>query len=69
MTVADQLFRIAADLEAQGKLLHDEEFTKPLQPKRLEKRGVDHGSATIPESITTVWQNHPLVRVLAMNGG
>ena len=31
MTVADQLFRIAADLEAQGKLLHDEEFTKPLR--------------------------------------
>ena len=31
MTVADQLFKIAADLEAQGRSLHDEKFCKPLQ--------------------------------------
>jgi predicted nucleotide-binding protein len=31
MTVADELFKIANSLETQGKLLQDEEFSKPLQ--------------------------------------
>ena len=31
MTVADELFKIADNLEDQGKSLQDEEFSKPLQ--------------------------------------
>lgn len=31
MTLADQLFKVAANLEAQGRALRDEEFSNPLQ--------------------------------------